>query len=259
MNDDRPAPGEGEPGPLPPGSFTQDIHHTPIGARVPEEVGRGAFCNATMILQTNEEVVIDFISTLSQPQQVAARVVMTPNTFAQVISALRENVKHYEETFGRLISHEPSPQMSQPAGPSSAPAGPATWPQEPQIASAGPSSSEIAAPDSPPAKSTHPPTHPAGPDLPPQIEDLYEQLKLPDRLLGGTYANVVMIRHLAEEFSFDFIANFYPRPVVVARIFLPAGRIPSFLDAMSNSLHIFRKKAAGRMPPPRPDDPSETS
>ena len=90
---------------------------------------------------------------------------------------------------------------------------------------------------------------PAGPELPPQIEDLYERLKLPDRMLGGTYANVVMIRHMAEEFSFDFIANFYPRPVVVARIFFPAGRIPAFLDAMSNSLHIFRKKRAAEASP----------
>ena len=92
MNGDIPPPGEGDPGPLPPGSFTQDIHHSPVGARVPEEIGRGVFCNATMILQTNEEVVIDFLSTLSQPQQVVARVVLTPNTFAQVVSALRENV-----------------------------------------------------------------------------------------------------------------------------------------------------------------------
>ena len=39
-----------------------------------------------------------------------------------------------------------------------------------------------------------------GPTAPaqPRIEDLYDQLKLPDELLGGVYANVVMIRHTPE-------------------------------------------------------------
>jgi hypothetical protein len=255
MNGGSLPPGDGGQGNLPPGSFSQDIHHSPVGARVPEEIGRGVFCNATMILQTSEEVVIDFLSTLSQPQQVAARVVLTPNTFAQIVAALRENVQHYEETFGRLISHEPSP-THQPSGPPAMPAAPGQWHPESHVASAGPNSAEAAIPGSMPAPSMHEPIRPTEQDLPPQIEDLYDRLKLPDRMLGGNYANVVMIRHMAEEFSFDFIANFYPRPVVVARIFFPAGRVLAFLEALTNSLQIFRKKADGRTPPPAPDSPA---
>jgi hypothetical protein len=256
MNDDILPPGEGNPGPLPPGSFSQDIHHSPVGARVPEDVGRGAFANATMILQTQEEVVIDFLSTLSQPQHVVARVVLTPNTFAQIVSALKENVQHYEETFGRLVSHEPQPPTNQPADTPTVPIEPGMWHPQSHVVSAGLGGAETVMPGSLPGQSMHEPGRPVGPDQPPAIEDLYDRLKLPDRMLGGTYANVVMIRHMAEEFSFDFIANFFPRPVVVARIFFPAGRIPAFLDALTNSLHIFRKKGGGRTPPSPPDSPT---
>ncbi len=252
MNEDDPVRGEGDGGAPPPGSFTQDIHHSPIGARVPEDVGRGVFCNATMILQSNEEIVIDFLSTLNQPQQVVARVILTPNTFAQVIGALRENLNHYEERFGRLHSRElPQQQFNPPGAPFSSPVGAAVPPHESGVPSAVSSPAAQAGSGSLPGQHEHQATQPP----PPRIEDLYEQLKLPERILAGTYANMVLIRHMAEEFSFDFIANFFPRPVVVCRVFFPAGRIPLLLDAMSNSYHIFRKKAGGQSPPAGPDNP----
>ena len=88
---------------------------------------------------------------------------------------------------------------------------------------------------------------PARPDAPapPRIEDLYDQLKLPDELLGGVYANVVMIRHTPEEFCFDFIANFFPRPAVTCRAFMAAGRVPSFLEALQSAHRRYRQRAAG--------------
>jgi hypothetical protein len=250
---------EADRGGSPPGSFTQDIQHTPVGARIPEETGRGVFCNATMILQTNEEFVVDFLSTLSQPQQVVARVVLTPSTFSQVIGALRENVARYEERFGHLIPREPTPPpATHTAGPLPAVSTPHPEPADPGTPAAGAGVPPLATPPAAPAGAAagHHEHHARGPaetsPQPPQprIEDLYEQLKLPERLLGGTYANVVLIRHMAEEFSFDFIANFFPRSIVVSRVFFPAGRIPSFLDAMTNSLQIFRRKYGGGGIPP---------
>ena len=72
--------------------------------RVPEGVRAGVFCTGTTILQTSEEFVIDFLSTMVPPQQVAARVVMTPNTFGQMIGALQANLGKYQQQFGRLIA-----------------------------------------------------------------------------------------------------------------------------------------------------------
>src|SRR5208282_5404465 len=83
-------------------AYFQNFQHTPIGARVPEKIGRGVFATAVMVLQTNEIFVLDMLSMASQPQQVVARIVMTATSFSQFLSALQMNVKHYESEIGPL-------------------------------------------------------------------------------------------------------------------------------------------------------------
>ena len=82
--------------------FFQNFQHTPVGARVPEKIGRGVFATAMMVLQTNELFVLDFLSMGAQPQQIVSRIVMTATTFTQFLGALRHNVKHYEGELGAL-------------------------------------------------------------------------------------------------------------------------------------------------------------
>ena len=77
------------------------------------------------------------------------------------------------------------------------------------------------------------------------ITELYEQVKFPEDLLGGAFANAVMIRHTPEEFCFDFISSLYPRPIVVSRVFAAAGRVPSFIDAMAGSLERYQSGGGG--------------
>ena len=83
-------------------SYFQNFQHTPVGARVPEKVGRGVFATALMVLQTNELFVLDLLSMTSQPQQVVGRIIMTATSFSQFLAALRLNVKHYESEIGPL-------------------------------------------------------------------------------------------------------------------------------------------------------------
>ncbi|MCE5268295.1 MAG: DUF3467 domain-containing protein [Planctomycetaceae bacterium] len=246
-----PEPWRDEPSDPPPGgqSFSQNLKHTAIGARVPETVRSGVFCTGTTILQTTEEFVIDFLSTMVPPQQVVARVVLTPNTFAQFIAALQANLTKYQQQFGRLLPHArtetpPAPSVGESQEVVAA-AGPIGTPEEPADL---PGAVSGGAPSSP---AVPPPSH-AEPTPQPRIEDLYDQLKLPDESLGGVYANVVMIRHTPEEFCFDFIANFFPRPVVTCRAFMAAGRIPSFLEAMQSALRRYRP----RPPSPPPSYPA---
>src|SRR5229473_5807433 len=53
------------------------------------------------------------------------------------------------------------------------------------------------------AKFGPPPAMPVPtPATPPPIEEIYSQLKLPDELLNGVYANMAMIAHSAAEFYF---------------------------------------------------------
>ncbi len=82
------------------------------------------------------------------------------------------------------------------------------------------------------------------------ITDIYDQLKLPDEMLSGVYANAVMIGHSPAEFWFDFIANFYPRSAVSARVFMSAHHVPGLLDTLTTSHQAHQKKLGGGGSPP---------
>jgi hypothetical protein len=95
------------------------------------------------------------------------------------------------------------------------------------------------------------PAPPVPPPLPPSIEEIYLDLKLPDDVMAGVYANRVMIVHTPAEFCFEFISNFYPKAVVVARVFLSAAQVPLLLKTLAGSWQNFQAKLQ-QPPPPRP-------
>jgi hypothetical protein len=97
---------------------------------------------------------------------------------------------------------------------------------------------------------------PGGPQ--PTVEEIYEQLKLPDEALSGSYANAVMIGHTAAEFWFDFITNFFPRSAVSCRVFLSAPQIPRLLQTLTQSYQKHQQRL--QSPPPRdPESPEPDS
>ena len=105
----------------------------------------------------------------------------------------------------------------------------------------------------PPRLQTPPPVPGTPPPSPPPIGEVYEQLKLPDEMLGGAYANTVVISHSQAEFCFDFICNFFPRSVVTARVYLAAPHVSEVFDSLQRCLEQFRQKMnqpRGMMPPP---------
>jgi hypothetical protein len=90
---------------------------------------------------------------------------------------------------------------------------------------------------------------PTPPPTPPPIDEIYSQLKLPDELLSGVYANVAMIAHSASEFYFDFITSFYPRSAVSCRVYFSAPQIPGILNTLIRSYQQFQQKlASGERP-----------
>ena len=180
------------------GAVTQEIHHTQIGARVPEKVSRGVFSTGAIVLQGPQEFVIDFLLRMAQPHLVTARVILPPSVLPRLIAALRENLNNYHQRFG--------PPSALPTPPPSA--------------------------------------------TPPSIEEIYDQLKLPDEGLSGVYANVVMISHSPSEFCFDFITNFFPRSAVSCRVFLAAPQVPRLLDTLTKSFEQFQRRIAQPPPPP---------
>lgn len=195
------------------------VRHSHLSARVPESVGLGVFSNGVMILTGPFEVVLDFALRLGEQQRLAARVVLPHVVARQFVAALQDNVNNFERRFGQL------PQIPKPV--------PEKKPEavEPHV-EGGLAGEGIASPVPLPG---HPENQPSVPS-PPHIEDIYHELKLPDEMLSGRYANAVLIRHSATEFCFDFIANVYPRSAVSARVFLAVPHVVPFLRSLSRSL-----------------------
>ena len=150
---------------------------------------------------------------MSQPQQVAARVVLPPGVVMQFIAALSENLKNYESKYSMPLV--PAPQTAPGAG--------------------------------------------AGGHV--SAQELYEQLKLQDDVLSGSYANAVMIGHTPSEFCFDFITTFYPRSAVSCRVFMAAPGVPRLLESLKHSFDKFQQKwaqhANPQTPPPPPAPPTQ--
>lgn len=78
------------------------------------------------------------------------------------------------------------------------------------------------------------------------IQDVYDDLKIPDEVVSGRYANGVMIGHSASEFVLDFITNFFPRSAVSCRVYMSAPQVPRLLQAMEQTYGQFVKKVQER-------------
>ncbi|MGI9472644.1 MAG: DUF3467 domain-containing protein [Rubripirellula sp.] len=100
----------------------------------------------------------------------------------------------------------------------------------------------------------------------PTPQEIYDDLKLPDDVLSGVYANGVMIGHGASEFGLDFLTSFFPQSAVSARVFVASGQVPRLLESLRSAVRQLEQRqqnaqqnAAGTPEPPVPDLPVEGS
>jgi hypothetical protein len=171
------------------GTFSQEVRHQPLSARVPERVRAGVLSTGVLVLDGPNEFILDFMQGLARPFQVASRVVIPPHVMEQFVHALRDNIAKYENRFGVI---PPLPK---------------------------------------------PPT-----DHRPTLQEIYDEFKLPEDQLSGTYANAVMVGHSPSEFFFDFITNFYPTSAVSARVFMSSAQMPRVLEATSMAFARFQQR-----------------
>jgi len=229
-----------------------------VRARVPEHVARGEISTGVIVVTGGTEFVLDFVRNLPRPSTIVARVVLPHLVMPQFIDALAKNIELFRQRYGEL----PGSQL--PSSPLASPAPGAAQPSIPQ----GESGALPAAPKEPsgfppevpgttsiqaglhsnPTPSSVPPPGPT--PVPPLAatpkrqnpQEIYDELKLRDEILSGTYANAVMIGHGAYEFSFDFITNFYPQSAVSCRVYLASGHIARLLDSLKQSWEQLRPR-----------------
>ncbi len=249
-NEERP-PGDEFPPRDEPSPQSQEIRHSQVSALVPKAVARGVFSTGAVVLQGAHEFIIDFLLRMTMPHQVAARVVIAPSVLGRFITALRENLGNFQRTF----QNEPPPGVTQ-IDTSTVDVQPPS-----QKATALPAPGGTSKFDGHSGAGATPTGNPQPPDKQESttlsqnsVQDLYDQLKMPDEMLCGAYANAVMIGHTATEFSFDFITTFFPRSAVSARVYMSAGNVPRFLSSITHAFEQYQAKVRQQQPPPPPPE-----
>lgn len=94
-------------------TFSEQVQHVPVAARVPAGVVHGMFCTGVIVLEGPDEFVVDFIQGMVRPPKVGSRVVVSANVMAQFADALRTNLQKYEQQYGP-VRPIPRPQPPNP-------------------------------------------------------------------------------------------------------------------------------------------------
>ncbi|MEZ6058700.1 MAG: DUF3467 domain-containing protein [Planctomycetaceae bacterium] len=218
------------------------VVHSNQSARVPTGVGEGHFSNGAIILGGQHEFLFDFLLRIGELQRVVARVILPRQVAEQFRDALGKNLANYHRVFG-AIPRPPRPR-------------PGAMEEIDEADSETDNDFDSQHPESHESGSHEPFEGIAGAGLPisnsdddeaggrrqrdqpnvPSIDDIYMDLKFPDELLAGKYANAVLIRHSNTEFCFDFIASAYPRSAVSCRLFMASPQVPPLLESLTRSL-----------------------
>jgi len=77
-----------------------------IKINFPENLRGGVYCNNMVVAHTKEEFIMDFMMVAPPTGAVTARVVISPGHMKRVISALQNNLKKYEDKFGKITAAE---------------------------------------------------------------------------------------------------------------------------------------------------------
>lgn len=79
-----------------------------INIELSEDMAEGVYSNLAMIAHSNSEFVIDFIRLMPgvPKAKVKARVIITPEHAKRLLTALKDNIRKYEDTFGAIKQTE---------------------------------------------------------------------------------------------------------------------------------------------------------
>ena len=72
--------------------------------KISDEILKGSYANAMQVAHSREEFILDFLNLSPHigAGVVSARVIMSPGHLKRVIAVLSENLKNYEDKFGKI-------------------------------------------------------------------------------------------------------------------------------------------------------------
>jgi hypothetical protein len=82
----------------------QNPNPNQMNIELPEELAEGIYSNLAIISHSTSEFVVDFIRIMpNMPQaKVKSRIILTPEHAKRLLQALNDNVRRYEQQFGKI-------------------------------------------------------------------------------------------------------------------------------------------------------------
>lgn len=73
-----------------------------IKVAFPEHLQAGVYANNMSVAHNEEEFIMDFFVVAPVAGAVTARVIISPGNMKRILTALQDNVKKYEASFGKI-------------------------------------------------------------------------------------------------------------------------------------------------------------
>jgi hypothetical protein len=68
------------------------------------------------------------------------------------------------------------------------------------------------------------------------------KIKVRDEILGGVYANTLIVSHTAEEFVLDFVLALPPQGAVNSRVIVSPGHLKRIIGALQQNLARYEER-----------------
>ena len=81
-----------------------------VNIKVEDQILKAVYSNLLFASHTKEEFILDFLSAFGPQGIEVAKIVVSPGHFKRIVGALNDNLKKYEDQFGKIESGAPGIQ-----------------------------------------------------------------------------------------------------------------------------------------------------
>ena len=84
----------------------ENQNQQPQEIKIADSFAGGEYANAMQVVHGKEEFLLTFLNIVSPSGRVCGKIITSPGHFKMMISALEENLKKYEATYGTITEAE---------------------------------------------------------------------------------------------------------------------------------------------------------
>ncbi|MDZ7612159.1 MAG: DUF3467 domain-containing protein [Candidatus Moranbacteria bacterium] len=80
----------------------EDNNKQKVNIKATDEKLKGEYSNMMQIMHNKEEFVMDFLNVFPPTGTLNSRVIVSPGHYKRMIRAMQENLKKYEDNYGKI-------------------------------------------------------------------------------------------------------------------------------------------------------------